>query len=182
MSDAPRERPESEGRSTRGAVYVEFLISFMPLFCFNLCLVQFAYLQSASIIVKNATALTTRAAIVIIHDDPKYYGGVPVGQVTGQRKADIERAAELALKPLHLDPGDFSVEMASSYGRDDLVEIKLWVAYGCRVPFARYVVCSGFGGDVANYGPPSIWTNGGVQKKLLHGEAALPNQGADYTY
>jgi len=47
---------------TRGAVYVEFLIAFMPVFVFFLCLLQLALLFSAKLVVKHATVTGSRSA------------------------------------------------------------------------------------------------------------------------
>ena len=52
---------QSDHRATTGAVYVEFLIAFMPLFVFFMSLVQLAYVEAANIVVKHAAVMATRA-------------------------------------------------------------------------------------------------------------------------
>ena len=96
--------PAGPGRSTAGAVYVEFLIAFFPLFFFFLALVQFIFLETAHLITKHAAVKAVRAAAVVLADDPKYYGKVPVGSFTGARKIDIERAARVPLSALEFRP------------------------------------------------------------------------------
>lgn len=188
--------PPRGPKGTRGAVMVEFLIAFLPMFCFFLCLVQFMMLQVGSILVKHAAEVTARAAVVVLHDDPQYYGGVPVGSVTGKRKQDIEKAANMVLAPLYVEPGAtidaiakpgdpsgglLTVKMNGSYGRDEMVEVKLEFYYPCAVPFGRYIACV----DTipqGSIGEASMWKNGVAEHRLLTGTASLPNQGADYTY
>lgn len=160
-------------KDARGAVYVEFLVAFLPMFCFFLCLVQFAFLEMGSIVVKHAAEMTARAAIVVIPDDPKYYGSQP-GQVSGKRKQDIEAAAQAILAPLGGDR-QVTVELKGSYGRDELVEVKLSYDFPCRVPFGKFVLCSGTSEALG-------WSNHHVEHRTLTGIAALPNQGADYVY
>lgn len=152
------------GRDTRGAVYVEFLIAFLPLFFFFLSLVQLIFVQTANLVVKHAAVKAARAAIVILHDDPKFYDDVPMGQYTGSRKSAIERAAKFPLATMGGDSSQVEVKLgSSSVGRDDLVKVTVAYDYTCQVPWGRFTVC--WGG-----------------KKKLVGEAALPNQGAEFTY
>jgi len=62
-------------RGTEGAVYVEFLIVFMPLFTFFMCMVQLALLEGAGLVVQHAANRGARAAIVVSDDDPANYPG-----------------------------------------------------------------------------------------------------------
>lgn len=158
---------------TRGAVYVEFLIAFLPLFSFFLCLVQLAMLQTANLIVKHAAVVATRAAVVILPDDPNRYGGATINRAEGTRREKIVQAATIPLSTLEDFPfpdvrfpteengGDDRV----AFGKDDLVRVQVSQFYRCRVPLARTIVCG-----------PLL----GV--KRLRGEASLPLQGASYGY
>jgi len=153
-------------RATRGAVYVEFLVAFLPVFFFFLALVQLVFVQTANLIVKHAAVKAARAAVVVLPDDPKYYGGTPVGSFSGQRKDDIERAAQIPLSTMGLlSLFDTKVTVEGATGRDSLVKVKVEYNYLCQVPWGRFVVCGGF-----------------VNRKKIVAEAALPNQGADYEY
>ena len=104
-----------------------------------------------------------RAAVVVLHDDPKFYGGVAMGSFSGERKSNIERAAKIPLAPLGVDASTVNVAMNGAYGRDELVKVKVEVDYTCEVPWGRFTVC-------------------GIGKKKLVGEAAMPNQGAEFQY
>lgn len=91
----------------RGAVYVEFLIAFMPLFVLFLGICQLSLLVVARVVVSHAAYNAARAAIVVLEDDPQYYRNVARGVVSdgggnqqGQRMKDIRTAATEPLKIL----------------------------------------------------------------------------------
>jgi Flp pilus assembly protein TadG len=157
---------------SRGAVYVEFLIAFFPLFAMFMSTIQFAAVMVADLVVKLAAEEGARAAVVILPDSPAYYASAPVNQATGDRVHDIESAVRTPLLAVVADPG-FEVRFPLSaggtdsrlaFGADDLVRVHVDLDYPCRVPVGRLVVC----------GP------GG--RRRISGEAALPNQGAGYSY
>lgn len=163
----------TERPAERGAVYVEFLIAFLPLFSFFLCLVQLAMLQTANLIVKHAAVVATRAAVVILPDDPQKYGGVSIDRAEGMRRDKIVQAATIPLSTLDDFPfpevrfptTEGGSDDRVAFGRDDLVRVQVTSMYRCRVPLARTIVCGAFFGI-----------------KRLRGEASLPNQGASYGY
>ncbi len=89
---------------SRGAVYVEFLIAFMPLFLLFLAICQFSMLGVARIVVSHAAVRAVRAAVVILEDDPAYYQNVGRGILSdgggnqkGQRMNAIRSAATVPL-------------------------------------------------------------------------------------
>ena len=57
-----------------GAVYVEFIVVFMPMFVLWLGMTQMGLLFAAKMVVQHAADAACRAAIVVLPDDPKYYG------------------------------------------------------------------------------------------------------------
>ncbi len=73
----------SLARDTRGAAYVEFLLAFVPLFVLFLGIVQVALLFSADLVVKHAAYRATRAAVVILDDDPREYRGEARNAIDG---------------------------------------------------------------------------------------------------
>ncbi len=160
-------------RETRGAVYVEFLVAFLPIFSFFLCLVQLSMLQTANLIVKHAAVVAARAAVVILPDDPERYDGTNVNRAEGTRREKIVQAATIPLSTLEDFPFpevNFPTEEGGDddrvvFGRDELVRVRVSQLYRCRVPLARTIVCGAFFGV-----------------KRLRGEASLPNQGANYGY
>jgi hypothetical protein len=76
---APQPSRSSSGRdvSTGGAVYVEFLLSFIPLFFLFLGMVQMGLLYGADLAVRHAAVVAARAAMVVIDDDPERYDSDP---------------------------------------------------------------------------------------------------------
>lgn len=69
-------------KDTRGAIYVEFLIAFTPIFFMFLAMVQMALLYASHLVVQHAAVTAARAAIVVLDDDPKHYGGASRGALT----------------------------------------------------------------------------------------------------
>lgn len=156
----------------RGAIYVEFLIAFMPLFTMFLGLVQLADLHQANIIVHHAALMGVRAAVVILHDDPQFYENSEIGKPTGKRLADIKRATMLPMLASR-SLTEFKVNLPENAGgddtrtqveRDDLVRLKVQAKFQCRVPLVNKLVC------------------GAQSLRTITAEAALPNHGAGYTY
>ncbi|AKF11656.1 TadE/TadG family type IV pilus assembly protein [Sandaracinus amylolyticus] len=70
-------------RDTRGAAYVEFLISFIPVFLMFLGMVQMGLMFVGGLAVQRAASAAARAAIVVLDDDPQYYGGEGRMQIGG---------------------------------------------------------------------------------------------------
>lgn len=160
-------------QDARGAVYVEFLVAFLPLFIAFECLVQLAGLYTAKLVVRHAASTAVRAAVVVLDDDPQYYGDVEVGKATGKRREDIESAAAIPLRAVN-SIVDVKVTLPSSaggtddrtdFGRDDIVHVRVEATYHCSVPFAKRIVCNPL-----------------TAERKLTAEAALPNNGADYEY
>ena len=169
-SRASRDRA---GRGTEGAVYVEFLIAFMPLLVMFMSLVQLAFVQIANIVTKHAAVAAARAAVVVLPDDPSYYGGQKVNEAAGARLTAIEGAAKARLMAVSTSPniklrfpsspgGDDS---KTSFENDDLVRVQLEFDYPCLIPIGSFFVCRSLS-----------------LHKTLKAEATLPNQGAGYEY
>jgi len=68
-------------RHEGGAVYVEFLLVFLPVFLLFLAVVQLGFVYAARLVVQHSANRGVRAAVVIIDDDPARYGGEPRGQL-----------------------------------------------------------------------------------------------------
>ena len=151
-------------KGTRGAVYVEFLVVFLPLLSLFLGLVQLAFLQAASIIVQHSAMRAVRTAGVILYDNPKFYNNEGQGSVGSTKRKIVEDDARIPLTTL----GDASKATitwnANGYDRDDPVTLTVLFDYSCRVPLGRILACGADG------------------EKQLAGEATLPTQGADFDY
>jgi Flp pilus assembly protein TadG len=76
VTSSPR-LPSSLIEDQRGVVFLEFLIAFVPLWTFFLCVVQLAFITQASLMVKHSADAAARSAVVVLPDDPNEYGGEP---------------------------------------------------------------------------------------------------------
>ena len=97
--------PRRQLRCERGAVIVEFLIVFLPVFTFFLCLLQLALLFTVRLVTEHAALTAARSAAVIIADDQKRYGNEPPNQlkIGGRREKAIKNAVYLTLAGFILD-------------------------------------------------------------------------------
>ncbi len=91
----------------RGVVYVEFLLAFLPLFLIFLALCQIALLIAGKLVVEHAAFTGARSAIVVLDDDPKYYGGTARGvlsesgkRLQPQQGARMQAIREATMRPL----------------------------------------------------------------------------------
>lgn len=174
----------------RGAVHVEFLVVFLPLLMLILCLVQLALIYVGKVTTQRAANAAVRAAVVILDDDPRYYGGAPRNVATGARLEDIRHAAVIPLSSLSAASG--TVERAVGLGEAGLgaslgyadrattvsfpggarfgleadVTVRVTHRFRCSVPLGRWILCARGGGRFIE----------------LNQQATLPNQGARYAY
>jgi Flp pilus assembly protein TadG len=82
-------------KDTRGAVYVEFLIAFLPFLIMFLCLWQVSILYYAKLMVDHAAFSAARAAAVIVAEPASRVGDSSdstVNQLTDARKSLIQSA------------------------------------------------------------------------------------------
>jgi hypothetical protein len=144
----------SFGHHTRGAVYVEFLVAFMPLLVAFECLLQLVELHIASLVTAHAAQCASRAAAVVLPDDPAHYQGVPVGALEGRRLQDVEHAAALPLQAVRgiasarLKLADVDRAWAAEQGLHTTRAIRVQAIYQCRIPLARRLVCDPASADV----------------------------------
>jgi hypothetical protein len=189
----PRSAAHGSGwvRSTRGAVFVEFLIAFLPVYVFFLCLLQLALLVSVKLVTEHAAASAARAAAVVLGDDPKLYRGTKPHELlepkllraANPRYKAVKSAAVLALLPLIAngtvqtlgvvfpppeEPGgeEQSKVRLSPMGDQEIekVRVRVDVTALCRISFANYLMC------------------GLLRTMSLSAEAIYPYQGAYYDY
>lgn len=84
MANAPRRRNiRSLVQDTGGAVYVEFLVAFIPFFVMVLGMMQIALMYSAHLVVQHAAVSAARASIVVFPDCSARYDGAPENNVNG---------------------------------------------------------------------------------------------------
>lgn len=170
-----------------GAIFVEFLIVFMVFLTIVLGIVQLTFLYIGKAVVQRSANAGVRAAVVVLDDDPRCYGGAARNSPTGKRLEDIRMAAKIPLLALSADRGTVrraigegvggagaSMAYAESHmaltfpsggvGLESDVTVRVEFQYNCGVPLGRFVLC------------------GMDQTLTLTGEATLPNQGARYRY
>lgn len=70
-------RLDSWDLDERGAVYVEFLASFFPLFLIFLSVCQLSLLTTARVVVGQAANQAARSAAVVLEDSPDHYDDAP---------------------------------------------------------------------------------------------------------
>jgi hypothetical protein len=178
----------------RGAVFVEFLIAFLPVYVFFLCLLQLTILFSSRLITEHAAVHAARAAAVVAGDDPSRYGGEDLHRLTpgGEREGAIRKAVILTLAPLILtglaqDVEVLFPEAEMTFGPGQVgdvayepmcessvakVRVRVEVDVMCRIGFANKIACP-FGGQGGLFG---------VRTKRVRAEAVYPYQWARYVY
>jgi hypothetical protein len=162
-------------RDVRGAVYVEFLVVFLPLLTLFLSLVQLAFVEIANLVTKHAAVGAVRAAIVVLPDNPQSYKSNDKGinHAEGERFDVIKTAAKARLLAVSVNP-QADVTFPTSPGGDDnktvyqvgdTVRVQVTFDYPCRIPIGSRFVCNFL-----------------TLHKKLKGEAAMPLQSASYEY
>lgn len=184
-------------RDARGAVYVEFLIAFLPVFLFFLCMIQLSLLFSAKLMVEHASVQAARAAAVVFGDDPKTYGesDADVNVMTKKRRDVVRRATVLSLAPLILNHSLVSLnvlypEFDEPGGKDQprdtrlspmtlegtqMLRVRVEAEIVCKIALADAIVCGGFANDLRGL-------VGFSRIATVRAESIFPYQGASYVY
>ncbi len=107
---------------TRAAVYVEFLVVFMPLFTLWLGMTQIGLLYGADVIVQHSADAAARSAVVVLPDDPARYRGseTPKHQINWSDSGDGGTPSTL---------GGFDIFGAVSFNGDPRLNTIRWAAY-----------------------------------------------------
>ena len=200
--EIPRRNRENSGkvrpllRCTRGAVFVEFLIAFLPVHTFFLCVLQLAIIFTVKVVTEHAAVNAARAAAVIIGDEEKTYNGEKKNELepNGKRFDAIYDAALLTLSPLILNgivdsltvtfpppgtPGGQQPSGTIKYTPMDhstigKVRVRVEVSANCRIAVANRIACGGLF---------DLRTIVGMNPtKTVKAEAIFPYQGASYDY
>ncbi len=87
---APQHPPPKRSlvKDTGGAIYVEFLVVFIPFFIMVLGMMQIALMYAAHLAVQHSAAAAARAAIVVFPDCEQRYDGAPQNVVNGGGRGD----------------------------------------------------------------------------------------------
>jgi len=192
-------------KGTEGAVFVEFLIAFLPVLTLFLCLVQLALLFAVKLLVEHAAVNCARTAAVVIGDDPKAYSGQvealhelkPAacnGQSGGARFRMVCRAALLTLGAFIADGTirDVVIEFPPSNtpggknqstpkwspmngGTIDKVRVRVRARAACKIGLANRIACGG----LQSFTPTALLQG---PEHWVQAEAVYPYQGASYAY
>lgn len=183
---------------TGGAVYVEFLIAFLPFLVLFLCLWQVSILFSVKLMVDHAAITAARAGAVVVAESPKRIGASSsdkVNELSPYRKAAVKNAVEIALAPLIINGTIASISLdfpnPDDHGGKDamsgksypvmsnntvaMFRVRVTAQMMCRIAFANVILCKGLG----QLAPGILATQ---PKTPVVGEAIFPYQGASYTY
>ncbi|MBX3220294.1 MAG: hypothetical protein KF795_07215 [Labilithrix sp.] len=190
-ADTPGERPAFWSDAS-GAVYVEFLIAFMPVFVFFLCLLQLSLLFSSKLLVEHSAVQGTRAAAVVFGDEPQPYGGRgddAVNTLSPPRRQTVRDAVLVSLAPLILDGSIADVRVAypneERPGGDDqgenaplapmtnagpsMMRVRVEAELVCKIAMANVILCR-------RGARPSL------RVLTASAESLYPFQGASYAY
>jgi hypothetical protein len=85
-------------RCDRGAVYVEFLIAFFPIFLIFLALCQLGLIGAAEAVVRHSAFSAVRAAIVVLEESPDDFDGAPRGNLSAGRTDGIKNVDDVLKK------------------------------------------------------------------------------------
>jgi len=205
MSDGvPKGVPGPGGRSlranVRGAVFVEFLIAFLPVYVFFLCVVQLGLLFSVRLVTEHAAVNGARALAVVGGDEPKRYADEKPNKLLqdGERVKAVRSAVILTLAPLILNGviQDVTVfyprpEEADGVGQsgtimldpmDDTsvskVRVRVEASAACRLAMAGPIACR----TLMSFVDPTRKFNLLLPTLTVRAEAIFPYQGANYVY
>lgn len=189
------------GRDQRGVVFVEFLIAFLPVYTFFLCLIQLGLLFSVRIVTEHAAFNAARAAAVVIGDDPRRYNGEPINRLVvkgGARYDAVRNAALLTMAPLILNgfvhevavvfPSEESPDGPARGGtlsftpmadtQVSKVRVRVEVEAECRIGIANRIACP----LSFDFTHPTDAVKIVIPMRRLKAEAVYPYQGARYDY
>lgn len=180
-------------------IFVEVIVTIVPLMLFILGLFQMMLLQAGKLAVMRAANASARAAVVVLDDDPRFYGGEPRNQAPAgsQRLEQIRRAAAGVL--VAVQPGSRRQEENRSVGLAISTPRRSDTLPGLLTPSADLIqatkVTLSQGGGSADEitvevqhefrcvvpMARSVLCPGGRTRRL-HSRATLTNQRASYEY
>ncbi len=156
------DRPPDTAMSESGAVFVEFLIAFFPVYVFFLCLIQLTLLFSSRLVTEHAAVHAARAAILTLA--PLILTGL------------VQDVEVILPEPDVVDgppqPDGFTY---TAMGETEIqkVRVRVEVRIACRIGFANKIAC-----------PDDSLTLSsllfGLRTRRVRAEAIYPYQGARY--
>jgi hypothetical protein len=201
-NDAPDSSRLTRTFSDRhGVVFVEFLIAFLPVYTFFLCLIQLSLLFAVRLVTEHAAVDAARAAAVVIGDDPKRYNGEKINRLTVKGSARYEAvrdAALLSMAPLILNGFVHDVSLVfppeerpggpgqsgtlgfapMNDSRVSKVRVRVEVEAECRIGIANRIACP----MSFNFTHATDALKIAIPMHTVKAEAVYPYQGARYDY
>lgn len=195
------QRKPARWGGTHGAVYVEFIIAFLPFLVFFLCLWQVSVLYYTKLMVDHAAFAGARAAAVIVAESSNRVdragGPASVNTATDPRMRLVRTAVELALAPLIMDGTIFSLNVAyptpgqprskdamqhqkypaMAAGSVSLMRVRVETKMACRIAFANAIMC-----PARSLLQLGLQLGAKVFVLPVASEGVFPYQGASYTY
>jgi len=185
----------------RGVVFVEFLIAFLPVYTFFLCLLQLALLFAVRLVTEHAAVDAARAAAVVIGDDPKRYNGEKINRLTvkGSARYEVVRdAALLSMAPLILNGFVHDVNVVfppedrpggpartgtlgfapMNDSQVSKVRVRVEVEAECRIGIANRIACP----MSFDFTHATDALKIAIPMRTVRAEAVYPYQGARYDY
>jgi hypothetical protein len=172
----------------RGAVYVELIIAFLPVFTFFLAMLQLGLLYASGLFVEHGATVAARVAALALGDPQpgentgRHERAIPLGP---QRTALVRKAALLSMSPLILDgtidtvdvdvipmnrPGGLPDPRQTFESMGDttapFVRVRVRAQVACKITIANHLLCPG---------PSLLWP-----KKWLSAESVFPVERASY--
>jgi Flp pilus assembly protein TadG len=133
--------------ASRGAIYVETIVALPIVLYFFFVTWQLFDMFAANLIVRHAADAAARAAAVVGPDDPSYYNGQSVDDLSGGERLQAVTNAALAVLVAHphlkgtsvsVSVGPITPESLTPF----LVTAQVEATYKCYVPWLN-AVCGG---------------------------------------
>src|SRR5688572_2249626 len=109
-------------RATTGVIYVEVLLTIIPVLLCFFGLLQLAMLQAGRMVVRHAAQRAARSAVVVLEEEPLRHGGAPRGNVVYHAAASESAGQEQLARQLadvlgmDLPAGSFGAALGSGAG------------------------------------------------------------------
>jgi hypothetical protein len=134
----------------RGTIYIEYLITVIPVLAFFVATWQFIELATADLVLRRAASAAARAAAVVLPDDPLFYRGE--NGPDAKKMEDVELAAKeilgtmcvpgIATVPSGFTDADVSVSPDRTPGEP--ITATVTAQFHCAMGWAS-MVCGGRG-------------------------------------
>lgn len=181
-------------------MFVEFLIAFLPVYIFFLCLVQLGLVFTARLVTEHAALNGARALAVVGGDEPKRYDDEKLNRLLhdGKRQRAVRSAVLLTMAPLILNGVVQSVTVLyprpdepdgqtqtgtielTAMGENSVskVRVRVHAEAACRLALAGPIAC----GVMTNFADLAGSFSLFLPTLTVRAEAIFPYQGARYDY